>query len=124
MLQKLVKMSVREAISIVAGPRNWGDTRDSWLARASDKLDGVSFRTLRSLWYGTIRNAEDHWATRELRRQAELIEAREEAKTLASDYEKIARGMNESSNFCSEDVAALVAAARILRGLDRTGNSE
>lgn len=119
MLQKLVRMSVREAISIVAGPRKWGDTRDSWLARAAEKLDGVSFRTIRSLWYGTVR--ESHWAAREVRRQAELIEARNEAKLLAADYEKIARGMNENDpSVHREDVAALLQAARILRDLDRT----
>jgi hypothetical protein len=119
MLQKLCKMSVREAISIVAGPRKWGDTRDSWLARASDRLDGVSFRTLRSLWYGSI--CEGHWAAREVRRQAELIEARKEAQMLAADYEKIARGMDENDpSVHREDVAALLQAARILRDLDRT----
>jgi hypothetical protein len=121
MLQKLVKMSVREAISILAGPRGWGDTRDSWLARAASNIEGVSFRTLRSLWYGTVRNAEVHWAAREVRRQAEIIKAREEAKKLVAQYENIARGLNANDpNFYSEDVAALLNAARILRNLDRT----
>jgi hypothetical protein len=121
MLQKLVKMSVREAINVLAGPRDWGDTRDSWLARAAKKVDGVSFRTIRSLWYGTISNTEDHWAAREIRRQAEIIKARKEAQQLAAKYEQFARGFDaRDPNLHREDVAALLHAARILRNLDRT----
>jgi hypothetical protein len=120
MLQKLVKMSVREAINILAGPRDWGDTRDSWLARAAKRVEGVSFRTVRSLWYGTINN-ENHWAARAIQREAELTKARQEAKKLAATYESIARGLDvTNTNSNSADVAALLHAARVLRGLDRS----
>jgi len=120
MWMKVAKMSVREAISVLAGPREWGDTRDSWLSRAARNSKVVSARMMRSLWRGEI-TKEDHWAVREIRRQAELAKAKREATDLAARYEEIAGGMNaKDSNFHSEDVSALLNAARILRNLDRT----
>lgn len=35
--------SVRKEIAIVAGPREWGDTRESWLARVCKRVPTVSF---------------------------------------------------------------------------------
>lgn len=35
--------SVRSEISIVAGSREWGDTRESWLARVPRKVSTVTF---------------------------------------------------------------------------------
>jgi hypothetical protein len=112
-----VAMSVREAISVIAGPREWGATRDSWLAGAARKTKTISVRMMRSLWNDEIK-AEDHWAKRELIQQATIIEARREAQQLAANYEQIARGLNATdTDFYSADVAALVHAARILRDL-------
>lgn len=111
--------SVRKEIAIVAGPKDWGDTRESWLARVPRRVPTVSFRTVKALWCGEI-NDSDHWAARDIRRAAHLIEARKEATALADQYEAIAGGLNaRDSDFHSEDVAALVHAARILRGMDR-----
>ena len=119
MWMKVVKMSVREAISAVAGPREWGDTRESWLAKAARNSRVISYRMMRSLWTGEIAK-EEHWAVREIRRQAELAKARREAKDLAARYEEIAGGLDaKDADFHREDVAALIHAARILRGLDR-----
>lgn len=45
---------MKEAVIFAAGPRDWNDTRESWLARAARKL-GVSHRRAKSLFYGTAR---------------------------------------------------------------------
>jgi hypothetical protein len=119
--KKAAEMSVREAIGVIAGPRGWGDTRESWLASAARKTKSISFRTMRSLWTGEIseENKPDHWAIREIKRQAAIYKAREEAKNVAAQYESIAeRLVSTDPDFYSADVAALVHAARILRGLD------
>ncbi len=126
MWKKAAEMSVREAIGVVAGPREWGDTRESWLARAARNTGTVSVRMMRSLWSGEIHN-DSHWAAREVRRCAADIKSRKEARQaaldLAATYEGIAEGMNATdSDFHSEDIAALVHAARVLRGLDRAGD--
>ncbi len=55
--------NVRNEISIVAGSREWGDTRESWLARVPRKVSTVTFRTVKALWYGEIDDPE-HWAAR------------------------------------------------------------
>ena len=73
---------VRKEIAIVAGPRDWGDTRESWLARVPRKVKTVSFRTVKALWYGEIHD-DNHWAARDIRREAELIEAQREAQAHA-----------------------------------------
>jgi hypothetical protein len=45
---------VRREIAIVAGPKDWGDTRESWLARVPRRVTTVTFRTVKALWYGEI----------------------------------------------------------------------
>lgn len=110
---------VRKEIAIVAGPKDWGDTRESWLARVPRKVTTVSFRTVKALWYGEIDDPE-HWAARDIRRAAELVQGRKEATDLALQYQKIAGGLlAKDPDFHSEDAAALIHAARILSGLDR-----
>lgn len=117
--KKAAEMSVREAIGVVAGPREWGDTRESWLASAARKTKTISFRMMRSLWSGEIAD-ENHWAVREIKRQAAISTARKEARNVATQYESIAeRLVSTDPDFYGSDVAALVHAARILRGLDR-----
>jgi len=120
--KKADKMCVREAIGVVAGPREWGDTRESWLASAARKTKTISFRTMRSLWSGEIAD-DNHWAVREIKRQASISAARKEANNVAAQYESIAeRLVANDPDFYSSDVAALVRAARILRGMDSSGN--
>lgn len=62
--------TMREEIAILAGPRGWGDTRESWLARVCQRVPSVPFRTLKAIWYGEI-TRQDHWAAIDLRRAAE-----------------------------------------------------
>lgn len=120
MLEKLSKMSVRSAIITVAGSHpEWGGQK-RWLMNAAKKVQGVSFRTMRSLWLNEISDP-NHWAAREVKRQAEIIKARREAADLATQFESIAGAMNATDpDFYSADATALLQAARIVRGLDRT----
>jgi hypothetical protein len=112
--------SVRTEISVVAGPREWGDTRESWLARVPRRVSTVTFRTVKALWYGEI-DDPDHWAARDIRRAAEIIEGRKETAALASQFVSVAGALNaKDADFHSSDVAALIGAARALRGQDRT----
>ena len=46
---------VRREIAVVAGPREWGDTRESWLAKASRRVPSVSFRTMKALCMARFR---------------------------------------------------------------------
>ena len=120
-MEKVVRSkNVRREISVVAGPREWNDTRGSWLARVPRKVPTVSFRIVKALFYGEI-DDPDHWAARDIRRAAELIEGRKEATALALQYQKIAGGLlAKDPDFYSEDAAALIHAARILSGLGST----
>lgn len=107
---------VRKAIATVAGPKDWSDTRESWLARVPRRVKTVSFRTVKALWYGEIADAE-HWAARDIRREAELIEARREASALAQQYQQIAGGMRATDeNFYSTEIDRLERLARIIGG--------
>lgn len=107
---------MRKEIAIIAGPRDWGDTRESWLAKVPPKVKTVSYRTVKALWYGEITDAE-HWAARDIRREAELIQAKREAAALASQLETIIGGLNATDpDFHKPSIAALVSSLRSLRG--------
>lgn len=114
------KSSVSTEIATVAGSREWGDTRESWLARVPRRVPTVSFRTVKALWYGEI-DDPNHWAARDIRRAAELVAARQEASALASQLESIAGSLNaKDADFYSADVSALIGTVCKIRGLDRT----
>ena len=99
--------SVRKQIAIVAGPRGWGDTRESWLAIVPRKVTTVSFRTVKALWYGEITDPM-HWAARDIRRAAEEIEARREASVLKAQYQIIIGGLRAADeNFYREEIDRL-----------------
>jgi len=111
---------VRNEIAVVAGPREWGDTRESWLARVPRKVPTVSFRTVKALFYGEI-DDPGHWAARDIRRAAEIIEARNEASALADQYQKIAGGMRaQDQDFYSTEIDRLERIARLLGTVDST----
>ena len=112
--------SMRNEISIVAGPREWGDTRESWLARVSRKVPTVPFRTVKGLWYGEIRNP-NHWAARDIRREAELIQARREAAALAVQYQTIIGGLRATDeDFYSAQIDRLERIVGQLSPIHRT----
>jgi hypothetical protein len=118
---------MRTEISILAGPREWGDTRGSWLARVPGAVrsalgtakETVSCRTVKALWYGEISDPEHH-AARDIRKAAELIKARGEARALAEKLHALAGGLDAAdSNFYRADIARLERAIRSLGAGDR-----
>jgi len=118
--------SVRKEIAIVAGPKDWGDTRESWLARVpravckalGTEKETVTFRTVKALFYGEIIDP-NHWAARDISKAAELIEARKEASALADKYQKIAQGMRtQDEGFFGSDIDRLEHVARLLGAVD------
>jgi hypothetical protein len=113
------EMPMQKLVAAVAGPREWGDTRQSWIARAARRAN-VSYRQARAIFYGEI-NDPEHKAVRRMREAA----GRHEARQLASLFEAAAFGAQQrDADFHSEDVSALLHAARALRGLDRSGTGE
>jgi len=120
MSEKLFEM--REAVEIVAGPRGFNDTRESWLARAARRAN-VSYRTTRALWYGEITDPE-HKAARRMTDAARRHGAIE-AKELAGRFETIAASMRVTDeDRYRADIDAMVHAARALRGLAGPRNGE
>lgn len=108
---------MRELIVAVAGERSWNETRESWLARTA-RLAGVSFRQVKAIFYGEI--TDENHRTARLLRDAAARKAKREATCLANQFETIAGAMNAADqDFYSQDVAALLHAARSLRDLDR-----
>lgn len=119
MLEKLSKMSAQDAMIDLAGTAPRHGELPNFL-RSIARNAGISFRTARSLWNGEIADPE-HKALQKVKREARQAKARREARDLAAQYETIADGLNaKDQDFYSADVAALVHAARILRGTDRT----
>lgn len=113
--------NVRAEIAVVAGQREWGDTRESWLARVPRKVPTVTFRTVKALYYGEI-DDPDHWAAREIRRVAEIIQARKETAALAVQYQSLIGGLRAADeNFFSAEIDRLERIARMLGAVDRPG---
>lgn len=95
------------------------DTRESWMRRAA-RIAGVSYRAVKALFYGEIADPY-HPAVTKMKEAA----GRHEAKRLAEQFERLAVALDHrDESFHSADVAALLHAARALRGLDRTGNHD
>lgn len=120
---------MRNEIAIVAGPKGWGDTRESWLSRVPREVrkalgtatETVTYRTVKSLWYGQISDPEHH-AARDIRKAAGIIEARKEARALAEKYQTLTGTMREGNqDLLSADIARLERVARLLCGGDRAG---
>lgn len=114
-------------IGDIAGPFQPTDTKESWLARAyaaiSKKNPNVTYRHLRSLFYGHVRDPKFSVAQSVLSaaEQARIEAAKREASQLATRFEEAAGGLDaKDSDFYRPDVLALLDAARKLRALDRT----
>lgn len=118
---------MRKEIALIAGPRGWGDTKLSWLARVPREVrkllgterETVSFRTVKSLWYGAI-TRPDHHAARDVQRAAEIIAARGDALVLVGKYKTLIGAMNAADpDFYSAEIDRLERVARLLCGGDR-----
>ena len=108
------KLSVRELVEAVAGPRQWSDTRESWFSRAA-RRSKLSYRTIRAIWYGEIKD-ESHHAVRLLRHAAE--------RQAAQQFESIASALRAiDPEFHSPRIAQYLDLARALRGLESTARA-
>jgi hypothetical protein len=116
--------TMRDEIALVAGPKDWGCTRESWLARVpravkkllNTETETVSFRMVKALWYGEV-EAREHHAARDIRRAAELKKARQEALALSLQYRDIIGGLSataSSKDLFGEEIARLERVARML----------
>jgi hypothetical protein len=119
---------MRKEIAFVAGPREWGDTRESWLSRVpravrnalGTEKETVAYRMVKALWYGEITDPQHH-AARDIRRAAEIIEARKDALSLARKYHTLIGAMDATDpNFYRAEIDRLERVARMLCGGDRS----
>lgn len=119
MLEKSSKMSAREAMITLAGrPPSHGELA-RWLSKIA-KTAGISFRTARSLWNEEITDP-DHLAAKAVRQQAQIEEARRDAAVVANFFNRRAQALaNVDADFHRSDIDALLEAARIVSGRDRT----
>lgn len=109
---------MRDAVSVLAG--QWGpvETRESWLARAARRA-GVSYRTIKAVWYGEIDNP-DHKAAQQILEAAER-HGRREAGELAARLETLTSALRAiDEDFHGPQIDALSSAVVALRVLDRT----
>lgn len=111
--------SMRDVVAAVAGPREWHENRKSWLDRAARRA-GITYRQCKALFYGEITDPE-HKAARRMAEAAQKNGTRE-ARELADRFGTIARSLHATDqDHYSPDIAALVHAARTLRGLAGPG---
>jgi hypothetical protein len=123
MLEKLSKMSVREAmITLADGVPGHGEL-PRWLTTIARKAN-ISFRTARSLWNNEITNP-DHLAAREIKRLAQIKEARRDALMAAEFFDRRAATLASiDPDFHRHEIDAFVEAARAIRNRNSTGDCE
>jgi hypothetical protein len=119
MVEKSSKMSTREAMIVLAGrPPAYGEL-PRWLDKIA-KATGISFRTARSLWNEEISDPE-HLAAKAVRQQAQIEEARRDAKVVANFFNSRAQALaNVDEDFHRNEIDAFLAAARAIGGRDST----
>lgn len=114
---KREKSSMRELVFAVGGIERPGENRKSWLARVA-RAAGISPRSAAAAFYGELRG-EMHRAGVEAKLKAAA--GKQEAKDLATRFENLATALDRgNADVDSDTIAALVSAARLLRGLDRS----
>ena len=111
----------RTEIAAIAGSYLDTDTRESWLARAARKAKVTAWHA-KALFYGELKDPKYSVAHKVLSASAKarIDAARLDAQTLSTKFETIARGMQiANQDLFSEETAALLDAARLLRGVAR-----
>jgi hypothetical protein len=113
---------MRKEIAILAGPRGWDDNRESWLNKASKAVPTVTYRTVKALWYGEIKDPDNHWAAREIRRAVAVIEGQREQARVARQLEGLLAGPDSTNPALDRaSIASLLSTLRAMRGQDSTG---
>lgn len=102
--------SMRELVIAVGGPLEAGENRKGWLARVSRRA-GISFRVACAAFYG-------EQMSQTTKNKLKTAAGKYEAETLANRFEHLAQSLgHRDADFHGADVAALIDAARRLRGL-------
>jgi hypothetical protein len=103
---------MRNLVAAVAGPMLPTENRKRWIERAA-QYAGVTYRQAKSVFYSEIKDP-DHRAISAMKAAA----GKYEAEQLAQRFDCLANSLNvRDADFHSSDVAALLHAARALRGL-------
>jgi hypothetical protein len=112
--------TMRELVFAVGGPLRSGESRERWLDRVA-RVAGITRRSAAAA-YRRESMSENHRAGVEAKLRA--VAGQEEANDLAKRFEGLAQALHVGdADFHSDTIAALVSAARVLRGLDRSGNN-
>ncbi len=107
---------MRELVIAVGGPLRPTENRKGWLCRVA-AVAKISVRSAKAAFYREPTSAR-------VREKLRAAAGKHEATNLAHRFESLAQALNvRDQNFHGEDIAALLNAARALRGLDRTGDS-
>lgn len=110
---------MRELVTAVAGPRLENDTRESWLRRAA-RLSGTTYRQAKALFYSEIKDPFHPTVTR-----FKEAAGKHEARNMAEQFERLAVALDHrDTDFHSPEIAALLSAARALRGLGGSRTDE
>ena len=118
---------MRTEIELLVGPRGWGDTRASWLARVPKAVkralgtarETVSHRTVKSIWYGEISDP-DHHAVRDIRTAAAITAAKKETAVLVERYKRMIGVLDAADpDFYRAEIDRLERVASLLCGGDR-----
>lgn len=121
-----IEINWHDQIGVIAGPYN--GNRKSWLSRAARRAN-VTYRTVKSLYYGESTNPRHSVATSILSaaEKARIEEAQRDASHLSQIYYRRAEALAAiDADFHRPEIDALVEAARILgrgdcAGADRGG---
>jgi hypothetical protein len=108
---------MRELVVAVGGPLEPGENAKSWFSAIAEKAQ-LSVRAVKGAFYG-------EYMSKATERKLRAAAGRREAEHLAKRFEGLAASLNVGdADFHSDTIAALVSAARVLRGLDRAGNNK
>lgn len=111
---KTEKLSMRELVVAVGGPMLAGENRKAWLVRVAEAA-GLSPRVARAAWYGET-------SSRDVAARLKAAAGRYEAANLARQFESLAASLDaRDADLHRSDIAALVRAARALRGVGGSG---
>lgn len=98
---------LRDELALVAGPRAWSDTRESWLARAARRC-GINYRTAKAVFYGETTDPRTS-VERKIREAAALAEAQQSRRADADKLLSMAAALEAKADeeFHSTHVEAL-----------------
>jgi hypothetical protein len=110
-------VKMRDLVIAVGGPLEAAENRKGWLVRVSERA-GISYRVVAAAFYGEQMGQETET-------KLKLAAGKYEAEILADRFEHLARSLrHRDADFHLADIAALVDAARALRGLGSSKTDE